>query len=287
MLLLSRIKELITANRAGEMALMTGFSFVGLLFADSVCIKQHPTILLFVIGYVFVFVASVYSLNSYADYENDIRSERLKGLAKISSNVYWKLLVIGVVAFVLLSIMVNIYVLAINLAAFLFWLLYYLPPLRLKTTFGGGTLIHFGAGILHFHSCYCAFSALGADSLLISIFFAGLLSIGHVNHELLDFDDDLLNSQKTTTVRIGKRKAVLVRNTLILAVLIYLVILFSAGFLATGVFLLFFSSSLILFIISILTGQDNPLHFQKYSRALIFLMGLIIAGVKIISVFHA
>ncbi|MEZ5002400.1 MAG: UbiA family prenyltransferase [Chitinophagales bacterium] len=260
-------------TRLKEIFLMTGFSMIGVFFTPDF---EFDLLLIFALFFqVVLFVIAVYCLNSYADYEEDKESLRLKDVSQISKHTYFILMVFFVVLFLSVGVLLNINIALFSFTAFLFWCTYYLPPLRLKSTFLLGTLIHFVCGIIHFHVGYSLFNTISLHSLIYSIYFALLLSLGHFNHELIDYEDDLKNSTITTAVRIGQSNTLKIRRLLLIVAILYLSLAFYTKYIDEWIFFSFFIASISSLIIDIMSTYMSPKIFQKITRNLFLLAGTI------------
>lgn len=231
--------------------------------------------------FISFYVLAVYAMNSFADYDKDKNSERLKLVGNISKSTYTTLFVLFCVLFGFFAYTINITVLILSFAALLLWSTYYLSPLRLKSTFLGGTLIHFLGGILHFHTGYCSYEAYNFNSLAISIYFALLLSAGHFHHEIMDHDDDKASGSKTTAVRIGTSRVLLLRTFLIGFTLLYWVSIYFMNITGIGELIIFSIPTATLFAMSILMQDKNIKAFQKVSRSIFLMAGIALVLIKL------
>ena len=275
-----RFKTTTNILRLREIVLMTGFSMIGVLFAgkpfweDAI---KYAKVCLFVLCYVMC----VYFLNSFADYKSDLKSVRLKDVGKISRSNYLVLCVLFFIFFILLALNINMQVFLLSLTAFFLWTLYYLPPFRFKSSLFGGTFIHFLAGVLHFHTGYCCYGNINESSIIVSVFFAMLLSIGHFNHEILDYHDDMLSNNRTTAVRIGLARMYYLRTGLIFFALLYLITVGLMGRVDKTAFEIFTAPTVALFLISFILHNKEAKKFQKLSRALFLFSGLALLVVRL------
>lgn len=190
--------------RLAEVLLMSGYFWVAALTATSYMPELTTHVAILGIS-IICYIASVYCLNSYTDYESDKDNPRLVYLSQVPRHyyLYWLLFFVGI--FVCLSAAVNLHILYLQIASFLLWVLYYQKPFQLKGRFPGGTIIHFAAGILHFHMGYEIVWGSGFISLMISLFFASMLSLGHLNHERIDAEADKLQGVGTGSARFGNK----------------------------------------------------------------------------------
>lgn len=265
---------------------MTGFSVIGILFTNTAGLYDAKKLSI-VFTIIMLYVMAVYFLNSFADYKNDALSDRLKKNSKIPRWGYFLLLLIATTLFVSGSLLVNSYVAICNVMALLLWCLYYLPPTRLKSTLFGGTIIHFAAGILHFHSGYCSFAHYSTRSILIAAFFALLLAVGHLHHEIIDYDDDLLTGNKTTAVRVGLHKAYTYRERLAIVTTLYWFGIYIGGYIDTMEFAIFLLPVIVLLIIcSTLKSPKKNKLFQLVNRSVFGASGVFLIVYKLLAYKH-
>jgi 4-hydroxybenzoate polyprenyltransferase len=224
---------------------------------------------------------TVYFLNTLADYEEDIQTKRLSIIGAISRSTYQKLFVLFLCLFTSLGIAINTTVFTLSLIALLLWIMYYLPPFRLKSTFLLGTVIHLFAGILHFHTGYCSLYAFSERSVAISIFFALLLCVGHFHHETIDYEADKVSGNRTTAVRIGISNVFRLRSILIGVTLVYYSIIYWKNYVGNDEYALFVIPTVILFILSIILKENSVLSFQTISRSLYLLAGIMLFFLKL------
>lgn len=224
---------------------------------------------------------TVYFLNSFADYESDIKSKRLKVIGNLSKWNYIRLFSAFGILFCFFAISINLKVLIFSCLSLLLWASYYLPPLRLKSTYLLGTLVHFTAGIFHFHTGYCSYADIGKSSIAVSIYFALLLSTGHIHHELIDYKSDKLSGNKTTAVRIGVRKTLALRTILAGIALLYWTGIYLKGFCNKTEFILFALPSGALFIMSAIISEKEIKKFQKISRSIFLISGIVLLLIKL------
>jgi 4-hydroxybenzoate polyprenyltransferase len=88
-------------------------------------------------------------------------------------------------------------------------LLYSCSPSFGKRTPIVGSINHLLGGALHFLLGYTLCHALDASGLVISLFFGLVFAGGHLNHEVRDYEGDLLNGIRTSAVVFGCRRTFL------------------------------------------------------------------------------
>lgn len=248
---------------------MTGFSVIGDLFTDRILWLEGRA---FWYAYmmIFLFVLSIYLLNSFADYKRDRQSSRLADLNKWPRKTYFRLMALSTITFLAMAASINWSVFAASSLSFALWLAYYLKPLRLKESILLGTGIHLICGILHFQLGYGYAAAITWESILIGGYFGLLLATGHFNHELLDFDDDSATGTRTSAVRLGAKQIYLFRDFLLIASCGYLAVLFSANVLNGRDGILLLSGHLIMLALLFSGRMNQPKSFQVISRVLVF-----------------
>jgi 4-hydroxybenzoate polyprenyltransferase len=257
--------------RVKEILLMTGFSFIGLIFAPYSA--EDYKLLIPLSFFILLFVINIYFLNFYSDYNEDLRSNRLNNEIAFPRSFYLKNFFLTLVTLLALSVLLSYTLTTLYILIVFFWAMYYLPPLRLKSKFALGTLVHFIAGMLHFHIGYVVFDNISLHSTLISIFFALLLSIGHLNHEALDYDNDVKTGIKTMAVRIGLQRMYLLKLNLILLTFVYWFLIYSFSII-DGFQFYIFSVPLVIILILLKTRWYTAQTFQMISR-----VGFLIAGI--------
>lgn len=263
-----------TTLRIKEILLMTGFSIIGIFFVENSLLYKH-SVLFYASICIPIFVLNIYYLNFYADFEEDGKSSRIKKPVYLSKKFY---LISFLLTTIFLTAVFYLYSYSLLLVYYMIlflWTLYYLKPFRLKAKLFLGTLIHFLAGILHFQLGYLAFESLNLYAILISIFFALLLSIGHLNHEAIDYENDLSTGINTTSVRLGLKTNRLILLCLMLIAITYWSILFYNGTILFFSFFIFLLPFLPLVIYVLIFKKLNPFVFQKLSRTLFLLAGII------------
>jgi 4-hydroxybenzoate polyprenyltransferase len=267
--------KLIESIRFGEILLMTGFSFIGMLFSpwlEQGEVTKTITVILLVVSYVM----SVYFLNSYADYETDIKTSRLNNIGRIPRSIYLKMLVLTTIIFSLLAVSINYSVAILSLTSLSLWHFYYLPSWRLKSTFLLGTLAHFIGGILHFHIGYSSYATPDTHSIAVAVYFALLLCMGHANHEIIDYEADKQSGIKTTAVRIGPGPMRNIRSVFAgIAVLQWILIHLSFSEQGWSEFAIFLIPTIAILFASIFLNDRQANVFQCISRSLFLLAGII------------
>lgn len=196
------------AFRVIEMALMSGYFLIGYLASTEGRAADWPMLVVLTLS-VFGYVMAVYALNTVADRRWDIYNARLAQVASVPLQFS----IISGAAALTVSMLMGFMILNSNvlvpMVAFICWVIYYCPPLRLKARPVAGTLIHAVAAVLHFHYGWLADGPITCASVLMSMYFMLLLVIGHLNHERIDREPDLMAGANNTLRWAGERKVVL------------------------------------------------------------------------------
>lgn len=272
-MLRQKSKLLINVLRLKEISLMTGFSVIGIFFTDHTIWTQ--LVILKTIISIFAYVVNIYALNSLADYSFDKHSDRLNTVSKVSQTQYLLIFSTSLLVYLILSFSIHPSNTLFYLLGLFLWILYYLPPFRFKSTFLIGTFIHLIAGTIHFHMGYTAFATFSVDSWYISLFFGLLLASGHFHHEILDFQDDKQAGISTTTVRIGTHKSQVLRSfTLGIAAGLW-TILFYLQAISGNTYLIFSIPTIILLLFSVYYKDRNVRFYQRISRTIFLIAGII------------
>jgi 4-hydroxybenzoate polyprenyltransferase len=173
-----------------------GLIRLGLLLLGSLALTAH----------VFVF-------NDWAGYSSDIRDLRRatlvfarQGISRTQvARVAIALLIFAIVAFAA----VGIPAILLGAAIAALSLLYSCSASFGKRTPIVGSINHLLGGALHFLLGYTLSHALDTSGLVISLFFGLVFAGGHLNHEVRDYEGDLLNGIRTSAVVFGCRRTFL------------------------------------------------------------------------------
>jgi 4-hydroxybenzoate polyprenyltransferase len=262
------------AIRLREILLMTGFSFVGVLFTDpgywSLWTVASSSLA------IVCYVMAVFFLNSYADHHADANSQRLSHVAQVPRRTYLILLLSATGAVMLFAALNGHRLLIVMVVSLLLWCLYYLPPVRLKSRLLGGTISHLAGGILHFQMGYIGFGMTDGQGWWISVFFALILAAGHFNHEMMDHDADLASGYRTTTVRWGIGSGRWLRTAVSAMSVGWAVLLYVWQMWTMVPLVALTSASVVMTIASVVSDAQGVKAFQQVSRGLFLAAGLII-----------
>jgi len=263
------------AHRVGEVLLMSGFFYIALPFAYPFPFSSLPLAIgsIAILCYIF----SVYYLNSYCDYAIDVNNKRLEHLSSIR-RLQYLFFTLACWSFCFVTFWcVNKIALGCFLFSFSLWILYYARPFRFKSKLFLGSIIHFICGILHFHMCYTLVGAVSMRSVTVSIFIALLLTIGHLNHERLDFVSDMKNNIATTTVRMGEQFTKSAVKFLSGFTIVFWAVLYFSGIISLSEFSCFLLP-LLLFVALQWNKAifENTTVFKNYYRILFFIGGVLL-----------
>lgn len=195
------------AFRLPEVMLMSGFFIIGSFFAID---SWSPDVIrqLFILWLISFFtILSVYSYNSAAGKTADQYNIRLEPLKKYTAKHY---MIFGSIFFVIalcFSLAINPWFVPLNMVVLLIWIFYSHPKWGLKHKAYWGTVLHFIAQMIHFNMFYFAFKVPDTLSLILSVYFALAFSVGHLNHEIIDFHSDKEAGVTNTATKKGIRFA--------------------------------------------------------------------------------
>ncbi|MCB9191206.1 MAG: UbiA family prenyltransferase [Flavobacteriales bacterium] len=273
---LSKFVRYAKSLRLAEAFLMTGFSMVALLFVDSFPSEISLIQITRLFSGVFVYVLTIYFLNSYCDYKADVISDRLSHVAKVSKHGYKYLFVL----FSLLTVFCWFWftwtsgiLCAVGVCL---WALYYAKPLRLKESIFLGTMVHLVAGMVHYLIVMWAVTDVGVRSLSVAGYFGLLLATGHLNHELLDYKFDKAAGVRTMAVRLGVRNNLNLRVVMSILVVVYSFMLYRLSIVPTEIHCPLQAANMVMLLISLRGNSCTPSIFQKITR-LAFLIAISVA----------
>lgn len=157
-------------------------------------------------------------------------------------------------------------------------LLYSWSPRFGKSTPIAASLNHLLGGASHFLLGYTSFHFLDARGFALSLFFGLVFAAGHLNQEVRDYQDDLLNGIRTSAVVFGCRRAFLASLSLFIAAYATLAVLAALGLLPR--LLLWSALAWPLHVVWSLQalrrglGFESALWMQRRYRLLFALIGL-------------
>ncbi len=279
-------KKYIPKFRLFEVVLMSGYFIVAFAFAnDAIVVSKVLTSMVYYFA-ILCYIASVYMLNSFADYDLDKVNPRLQYLSSFKKTSY----LLWTVIFLLLSLCITFFLnrkIAVFFSfSYLLWYLYYCPPFRYKNSILIGTVIHFVSGILHFQIGFEVAQTAGYLSFMISLFFATLLSMGHLNHELLDLDADQKFGIKNTAITFGRKNVICLFYALFFLSQIYLLLMFKWKFIDKYELIPFLYLPVIatLFVVGEKQKLLQPKYIQKLFRILLLISSIVLIALKLIAV---
>lgn len=196
-------------HRCAEALLVSGFTFVGALFAaPRPAALWSPRALLFFVASYLVII-SIYAFNSWAGLREDRANPRLAAAGFGSEREYAAVsagTLAGALAF---FAFLRPAAIPYALGIFFLWGLYSFPRYGAKYVPVAGTIVHIAVGITQFQQGWALIGEPGMRSLFLSLYFALILSAGHVNHELIDHDADRAAGIVSGAVRFGIRRWIL------------------------------------------------------------------------------
>lgn len=288
---MSKVKKVFRALRLGEVTILTGFFLIGALFAvDKIDILVLRDLALIIPACVFLLL-SIYSFNAFCGKRSDSHNERLDSLKEISGPGFGLISLLFLGASLVAGLSINkeipFYILAITFLG----VIYSLPKFGLKNFPPAGTLVHFLWQVINFHLVYCVFQPPSLRSFLISLYFALLISAGHVHHEVIDFRVDMESLSKTGASVLGLRKAKILEHVLFSSAAGYWIFLFSKDWISPfelPVFLAPYVAQTAFFLRyhrNFHTPLKGELCYRKVYRFAYFGAGVVLAVYKVLG-FH-
>ena len=157
--------------------------------------------------------AHIFVFNDWAGYNSDIHDPRRATLVSAQQGISRRevagvaiaLLIFANFAFAIVGGMALLFGAAITALSFL----YSCSASFGKSTPVMGSINHLLGGALHFLLGYTLVHTLDANSVVMSLFFGLVFAGGHLNHEVRDYEGDLLNGIRTTAVVFGRQRTFL------------------------------------------------------------------------------
>jgi 1,4-dihydroxy-2-naphthoate octaprenyltransferase len=218
------------AFRVAEVLGKLGFVLIGALFAIRKI--DMPTFLtLGKIGcYSFVNGLAIFCYNAWTGFEADKYNQRLQKIIEVKKG---HMLLASLFLFFISLFIIFIHRIDIAgtaLAVWTGWFLYSWPEVNLKGIPLGGLVVSFATEILLFHLSYLFFMPYSYQSVSISLYFALLVSAGHLIHELIDQKADQEQNIRTTAVWLGQSKTTGVIKLIYLVAFLHLFAIFFVGY---------------------------------------------------------
>lgn len=272
------------ALRIGEVSLMTGFFIIGFFFSISSLDKESffkfPVFVL--TSYFLIF--SIYCYNAGAGSKKDKNNIRLKNLKTIGGNTFYILSFIFLSISLFLGLFFSKVFLVLTLIIFVIWIIYSHPLFGLKHRAVWGTILHFISQIFHFNLGFSVFKTPCLYSLFVSIIFAISFSVGHLLHEIIDYNSDKESGSKTTAVVFGIKYSGILALVLTIINLLFLLLIFYYNVINNLVFVSFafpLLSHTILFSFFLNDLKSKAKMIRSVHRITFFLGGLVYIILKL------
>lgn len=217
------ISNIIKGTRIQEIIIKCGFLSIGAIFAladTEVQSSDTKTILTLSIQ-ALIGGIGLYATNSYFGYEKDKINSRLKHQFEIPKPYFAWTGVLCTFSAIYLATLYSTTLLILAITVFAIWFLYVHPATNLKAKPYTGIFIAFIGEICLFLIGYEYITPITSKSIVMSLFFGGLMAAGHLFHEIMDFDADYKSGDITTAILYGKTgslklfKKILILNTLL------------------------------------------------------------------------
>ncbi len=248
-----------------------GLSFSGNSFIMLVQSLLNSRLYISIVGFILL-LAYTFALNQCFDIKEDSLHEEKKqfpvtsGRISLSKAILWTilLLVSGSVAMLFTSTSPLAVLIYISI-----WTAYSIPKLRFKERIGLDLVSNGAGGGLSFLLGASILSSIGMNSIFIASIIALMYGTGYIFHSCADYENDKLANVKTTCVRIGKRKSLLLALTILAIMTI---------FYTTGVILLPFPKqylTLAIFLVPLLliimrADVNNRGSLEKLQKRVIY-----------------
>lgn len=272
--------------RLPEALIITGFTLIGTIMALS-SLSSFPDIELF-LGFVasYLLIVSIYAFNSWAGLHDDAANPRLAADGLATARAYTTVTAATLAVALTIFIFLRPTAIPFALGVFFLWSLYSFPRYGAKYIPLAGTIVHVAVGIVQFQQGWALIGEPGERSLMLSFYFALILSAGHINHELIDHDADKVAGILSGAVRFGTRRWTVIHLTIVLAAFAILAVLTLAGpfSLARLTPFLVASTGHALSAAFLIAGRHDPDRFLRHrtryrilyaSAGVVFLVGLI------------
>ena len=206
-----RLRLYLRAGRIGEVALLMGAPFLGVLFAIPDGGALHLARGALVMGGIFALYLHVYLFNAWAGYPHDRVDPKKRDLVTVSGAVSMDRLLIlswasfAVAAMILFAMSAHLGAIALVVAGL--WCAYAHPRFGLKQIAIVPTGLHLVHGVATNVLAQGAFSGNSwsgmREGALIGVYFGLVLAGGHLMHELVDRDADRDAGFRTSAIRFG------------------------------------------------------------------------------------
>jgi 4-hydroxybenzoate polyprenyltransferase len=287
--MIRRIVVFLKTIRAVESTLMCGFPLIGTLFAvDEFSRGLVHSVIRFLVA-TYGLVIYVYVLNSWGGLETDRKNRRLEDhpvlTGEVTANHLMAVFYIGLaVSFALYLLWVpQCFPIALAIASI--WTMYSHPDIMAKARPIFGNLVHFSGGILQFLLGWILLKPIEGAGLLLAVYFAGIFSAGHLNHEVMDHDADREMGLRTNAVVFGPHRMLSVAFGFFTFWSIYLFAITIYGFVPaswTIPFLVVYPIHAIAhFKFRPAPGETYRLEYQKIYRALYVAAGVVVLLTRI------
>ncbi len=189
---------------------------------------------LFVKDYVFnnivnlcVVLLSVYLINLWGLLTNDYFEKNID--IKSKEYVFLSVILVFISLFLIFPFGIFPFVFVISIS--IMFLLYSIPLLYFKSNLIVSQLIHLFSGVLYFLIPIFVFNLYSLYFLKVGIILSLAFVGGHINHEIRDYEEDLLLGYKTLPIVIGKK------GSFIIAGIIFSFLFFIMSFLVNKLYI--------------------------------------------------
>ena len=248
-----------------------GLSFSGNSLITLIQSLLNSRLYISIVGFILL-LAYTFALNQCFDIKEDSLHKEKKqfpvtsGRMTLSRAIMWTILLLvgGSIAMFFTSTSPATVLLYIFI-----WTAYSIPKLRFKERMGLDLVSNGAGGGLSFLLGASILSSIGMSSIFIASVIALMYGTGYIFHSCADYENDKLANVKTTCVRIGKKKSLILAVTILAMMAIFyttgiLLLPFPKHYLALAIFLV----PLLLIVMRV--DVNNTTALEKLQKRVIF-----------------
>jgi len=253
-----------------------GFIFIGVLFA-SPDLEAYVFIRSSQLYILCLFLGlSIYSLNSYFGYDNDLSNQRLSTIESYSKRGFRNSSICFTIITLLILCFFDWEVSVTAGLMILIWGIYASPNIGLKSIPILGLVVAFIAQLLHFHLGYLVFASVSVFSMVISIYFALLFAAGHALHEVIDYEADKEAKLNTSAVYFGRQVLDYTSLFIFAAAAIYWTVIYHYHVINFVTWICYFAAFLLQLIAWVLYNKSQQFVYRRLYMVFYFVATIII-----------
>ena len=207
--MMAEVRKYLQSLRVAETLFLSGMFLAGAVFGLKEISMSHLVDIVLLCCMGFLLIGGLYAFNAWGDMASDVHNTRLESL-RSRSGVFWithfGLMITAALA---LSYLISSTLWPYLIILFGLGTIYSLPRIGLKNIPYLGTILHFLFLTTAFNASYDVFTIADETSLMFSFYFALLFSGGHLHHEAIDFESDVMANSHTSAAVKGLQRAAL------------------------------------------------------------------------------